>query len=880
MSSGQPVPDSLLTELFPFHLWLDPQLRITHAGPSLRKVIGAESSSPRALDQDFALRSPDGPLTYEHLRANSGALLVLEHQATGTWFRGQVLTSDGGDLLLVVSPWITRSDQIRELGLRVGDFAVHDPVLDVLHLLESSRQALRDARVPNQRLERFFDLSPDLFCVVGFDGRFRLLNPAWSRLLGYPASELLRTPVADLIHPEDLPVAAEARSSFLGGADDITAEIRLRTQDGTWIPVRWRSTADLDAQVAYVSGRDARAEEEVREVSAAIVAAASSGMVLVDRTGRIVLANAHAEQLFRYESGELIGRGIEELVPVDLRDAHRALRVNFLATPQSRPMAPTRDLVGVTKDGATIPLEVALGALTIAGGEHALAVISDISARKEFEAELSKARDSALELARAKSDFLANTSHEIRTPLNAIIGMSALLIDTPLDDQQTQYARTVHSAGETLLALINDVLDFSKMEVGKLQLEDVALDPRELIDQAVRVVDTMARDRGLECIVAVEASVPAALRGDPGRLRQVLTNLLHNAVKFTVAGSVTVKAGYSDGTFTVHVIDTGPGVPADARETLFHAFTQADTSITRRFGGTGLGLSISSGLVTLMGGELAVDCPDTGGSDFSFAIPMEVASDQSHQLLQGWHVAVVASDTTIRAALRRALEAAGASVTDRVSSVDALVSDLPDVVLEQLSASLRAGVPIVRVTMGQETTQYRRVEWPPAEGALTAAIAGAQAPAPQTERASRAAQVLVVEDNEINQRVTVAMLHKLGHETHVVADGRQALDAMADRPFDVVLMDCQMPGMDGFTATRTWRERETTGHLPVIALTANAMDGDEERCLAAGMDAYLSKPVRIEALRQVIDTYMHSDGVTPSPQRGAATTTEGSTERP
>ncbi|WP_284534133.1 PAS domain-containing hybrid sensor histidine kinase/response regulator [Nocardioides sp. T2.26MG-1] len=388
--------------------------------------------------------------------------------------------------------------------------------------------------------------------------------------------------------------------------------------------------------------------------------------------------------------------------------------------------------------------------------------LSDSTARKQAELELERSRDAALAGSRAKSTFLATMSHEIRTPLNGVIGLTELMLTTDLDDQQSRYAEGVRVAGSALLQVINDVLDFSKIEAGRLELDEDDFDVARLLDETAGLVDAPAQEKGLRLLVCCAPELPRRLRGDHVRLRQVLLNLTANAIKFTASGEVVVSvrldrpltSDVADVRF--EVTDTGIGVDPDQREHLFDAFTQADSSTTRRFGGTGLGLAISRQLVTAMGGEIGVESRSGAGSTFWFTVPLPVALVQPRS----------------------------------------------------------AGPPSVRPDLGD----------PPATGAPRG-------------------RVLVVEDSEVNRLVAVGILEHLGYHATVAHDGLEAVAALGTASFDAVLMDCLMPGMDGYRATAEIRRQGLGGHaLPVIAMTASAVAGDRERCLAAGMNDYITKP--------------------------------------
>ena len=421
-------------------------------------------------------------------------------------------------------------------------------------------------------------------------------------------------------------------------------------------------------------------------------------------------------------------------------------------------------------DRTTIDVQCSLTPTVFAGRPAVFAVIHDITRLKRIEADLAAARDLAIESARLKSEFLANMSHEIRTPMNGVIGMTGLLRETPLTPQQREFLDTIASSANGLLTIINDILDFSKVEAGKLEFDSVDFDLREALEGSIDLFREAAAARGLSLKLMIEPGVPRALVGDPGRLRQVVLNLVSNALKFTARGSVVVsvtadKTSAGRATLRVVVRDTGIGIPAAAQGHLFEAFRQADGSTSRKYGGTGLGLAISRRLVELMGGTIGLTSAEGEGSTFWFTV--DLARQQN----------------------------------------------------PMKAATVRT--------------------------------------APATTRSRLLGRVLVVEDNAVNQKVALLQLKKLGLTADAVANGREAIDALNRAPYDVVLMDCQMPVMDGFEATRAIRATATAHqHIPIVAMTANALKGDREECLAAGMNDYVSKPIKVDDLAAAIEKWI------------------------
>ncbi|MGH7302064.1 MAG: response regulator, partial [Candidatus Rokuibacteriota bacterium] len=639
-----------------------------------------------------------------------------------------------------------------------------------------------------------------------------------------------------------------------------------------------------------------------------------------DQSGVVTSWNRGAARLYGYTAPEAIGRPLRELNLWDGRGAP--------GDPAGAPGQPEQpasfETCARTKTGRVIEVSVVATQFRDEAGRPMgeLTIVRDISALKHKEATAEAAN-------RAKSEFLATMSHEIRTPMNGVIGMTSLLLDTELTREQRDYAETVHRSGEGLLAIINDILDFSKIEAGRLALEPVPFALRESLAETVKTLASLAHAKSLELAYEIHPGVPDDLAGDTGRIGQILVNLVGNAIKFTEQGEVAVRVdaeAETADTVTLHVSvqDTGIGIAADKSRLIFDAFAQADASTTRRFGGTGLGLAICRRLVERMGGRIWLDSELGRGSTFHFTLvldrarvpvprpvaapshalqglPVLAADDNAtnrrllEAILTTWGVAptIVENGRAALAALERA-RAAGR--TFRLVLLDARMPDLDGfAVAERIRQEpALAGVTVMLLTsdvMSGDLARCRALgvarhlvkPFTPSELLNAVLLALGQSietpppssPAPR-DASARRLHVLVAEDNAVNQRVIVHLLERMGHIPIVAYNGQEAVDAYESRPFDVALMDVQMPVMDGLTATKTIRESEARHpgrrRLPIMALTAYAMRGDRERCLAAGMDEYLTKPVKPDELSAALNRLLDGDVGAPElqPDRGAA----------
>ena len=790
-------------------------------------------------------------------------------------------------------------------------------------------------RAKTEELDRYFTSSLDLLCIADTDGHFLRLNPQWGNVLGYPVEDLIGKAFLDFIHPDDLSVTIAAMSTLNGQQEIFNFENRYRCQDGSYKWIEWRSKPL--GNIIYAVARDITDRRKIEE---SLAREAADRRILLDniQTQIWYLTDTHtygavnkAHAAFNgVKQDELEFKNMYDIFPAEIADARRQGNLEVFTTGKAvrseewmAHAAGDQRLISILRS----PKLRADGSVdyVVCSGEDITeqknAEKALIGINQQLEQAVARANTFAVqaEIANvAKSEFLANMSHEIRTPMNGVIGMTGLLLDTDLNEEQRHYTEIVRSSGEALLTLINDILDFSKVEAGKLELEALDFDILDLLDDFASAMAVRAQEKGLELLCAADPDVPARLMGDPGRLRQVLINLAGNAIKFTAQGEVAVRVAClaeSSGEVELRfsISDTGIGIPSDKIGLLFNKFSQVDASTTRQFGGTGLGLAISRQLVELMGGTIGVESEVGQGTEFWFTVKLirqlpDGSSRRSHDLssLSGVRILVVDDNATSREILKVYLTSWGmqpGETPDGPSALEALAKareagdpyqvaildmQMPGMDGAALGQAIKSdqgleGTRLILLSSMGERGDMHRFEKPAFAGYLNKPLrhqellnvlsiilsSGSEPSHPIMTRptvpekfnlpANNRTHILLVEDNIINQQVALGILRKLGLKADAAANGVEALKALESIPYDLVLMDVQMPEMDGYEATRHIRDNRSAvlnHEVPIIAMTAHAMQSDRERCLEAGMNDYVPKPVDPQLLVEVLKRWL------------------------
>jgi len=794
-------------------------------------------------------------------------------------------------------------------------------------------QAQQELAALAKRFQMVLDSATQVSIIAtDMSGLVTVFNTGAERMLGYRADEMIGKQTPAVIHLESEVKEHGERLSqqfgrtiegfgvFVEYARQGQSEERewtYRRKDGSRLTVNLVVTALTDSS-GTMNGflgiaKDITANKRVEERFRLTVEASLTSLIMVDPRGRIVMVNSQTERTFGYSRAELVGSPIEMLVPPRIRERHPALVASFFANPRTRFMALGVSLQGVRKDGSTFHAEIGLNPIETNDGLMVLCAVCDVTERLAVELALREAKEAAESANRAKSNFLANVSHEIRTPMNAVIGMTELVLDSELTFVQRDYLTSVAESADGLLTIINEILDFSKIEAGQVVLEHIPFSLREMLGDALKTLATRAGAKGLELACRVPSDLPDGLKGDPTRLRQIVINLVGNAIKFTPQGEIVVAVeGQDEGdAMLMHfmVRDTGIGIPAEKLAGIFEPFTQADMTTTRRFGGTGLGLSICGNLMKLMDGRIWVESQLDVGSTFHFNVRLPRATDEEMSTagrsvealeLDRISILVVDDNATNRLILQETLSNWGLAVQSVEGGAAALerlreeasrgcpfglvVTDLhmPDMDGFQFIDAMRreprlAKTPVIVLTSGYHRGDQARSEElgvashltkPVKQSELYRALAKVIGRKPSgiaetTARRNSSSpgrspfprlRILVAEDVLMNQKLALGLLTRWGHEAQVANNGREVLEKLDANSYDLILMDVSMPELDGLEATREIRRREQDSgrRLPIVAMTAHAFVSDREECLAAGMDGFVTKPIRRHELAAVL----------------------------
>ena len=880
--------------------------RYIYANHRLAELYGYESAA-RLIE---AIGDIEGQLYVEPGQRDL-FLTLIQQQGRIEQFESEIFRKDGSRIWISETARIVRDEPGKVLFYE-------GTVLDIAEQKEAELELRRSEILFHSLVENL----PQNIFRKDVAGKFTFANTRFCEELGKPRREIIGKTDFDFF-PADL--AGKYREDDLGimeSGESLDKVEEHVTPEGkkSWVhvvktPIRDEAGRHTGVQGIFWDVTQQRSTEialaHERDLLRTLLDSIPDRIYFKDRDSRfLMISRAVAKDFGLDDPGEAVGKKdadffSEEHARLALEDEQAILKTGqaIIGKTEKETWNDGReDWVLTTK----MPMRNAAGEIV-----GTLGVSKDITALKEAEAGLAEARDAALESTKVKSEFLANTSHEIRTPMNAIVGMTGLLLDTPLNEQQREFLATIRQSADALLGVINDILDFSKIEARKLEIEETPFDLRETVESAVDLLAERAQSKGLHLACLVYEEVWTSVIGDPGRLRQILTNLVGNAIKFTGQGEVlvrlsTVRETDRDVEIRCEIVDTGIGIPSEAQIRLFQPFTQGDGSLTRRYGGTGLGLTISKQLTEIMGGRIGFESKLGQGSSFWFELPLRKqlepgAAETQHQLLAGLNVLVVDDNETSRQILRHQMHSRRikttevgetaealkllqhAVATDHPFQVVILDSEMPekdsfglartikdDLLFTDLKLILQTPIgQVLQPDAWQEAGIDACLAKPVKQSRLLECITRlltdeCSAPAQDAKGEAKPLRILVAEDNQVNRKVMLLQLGNLGYKADAVANGIEAVEAVRKMPYDVVLMDCHMPDMDGYEATRAIRQLPGRARLiRILAVTANANPDEKRKCLDVGMDDYLIKPIDLEQLGQALGKIASDFGAAP-----------------
>lgn len=794
--------------------------------------------------------------------------------------------------------------------------AIRTEVTERKHLAEKIETSERQYRTAVNSLN-------EVIFRTDANGVWTFLNPAWEEITGFSIQDSLGQCYLNFVYIKDAVIARQGFEAFINSNAPYTKhQTRYRTSKGSyrWLDVYAQIEKDENGIVIGLTGRLDDVTEQ-RNATAllrdnfsfvdALFESIPLPVYLKDDLGKYERLNKAFCRLFSIRAVDYVGKTIHDLLDAKDAEIQENLDRKLLKEGGTQLYEASLQLQNSTAFDALY----SKAALYKSDGSvrGIVGTIVDISDQKTAERTLLVAKQAAESASRSKSDFLANMSHEIRTPMNSIIGMTQLVLDSPLETHQREYLSIVNTSSNALLDIINDILDFSKIEASKMLIETISFDLRRLILDALRSLALKAKEKNLELVLDLDPKIPERLLGDPGRIRQVLLNLIGNALKFTLRGEIIVRAQVValDSKILkiiIEVSDTGVGIPVQMEDKIFEAFTQEDGSTTRRFGGTGLGLSITKNLVGLMGGNISLVSEVNKGSVFSITMDLGVDDNAQDKIivtkpltLTDKKILLVDDNMTNLTILKKIFERLGADTVlkksgnevlqyfaNNANGIDCIIMDcvMPELTGFETAAALfdienAKNIPIVMLSSSSRANDFQSYKTstnirdyilkPANTDEIHLAVSAAMSPKSVTfnpllasehmitTQSMHSMHILLVEDNPLNQKLATALLKKWGHHFDIANNGIEALEWHAKETYDLILMDLQMPVMGGYEATSIIREREKSSFVKksvIIAMTANALEGDREQCIAHQMDDYLSKPFKIDALQALLKKYV------------------------